>query len=150
MRFQTQKSHCGPAALVNALRCLDEVYEVGEVVQACRTTDDGTDPKNLRLAIRRLGFRDRRILFYNNEDAWHALRQALRNWPVILCVDKEKHWVTAIGKVGKRINIFDPGRWGWNKKEHGILVLSRERLIKRWRTKKGEFYGVVVMSSKSG
>ena len=151
MRFQTKSFRCGPAALVNALKCLGELYEENEVAIPCQTTSKrGTSSQHLMLGIKRLGFKGKRISLYSSQSAWHSLRESLRHWPVILCVDRQQHWVTAIGKIGKRIVLFDPGRYKHNKREHGISILTREELSKRWRGERGDYYGIVITSSKSG
>lgn len=82
MKYQNHASSCGAAALANALRFYGHTVTEEEVQELAVTTGEGTGPKGLRKAIKKLGYRA--VEISSVEDIW---------LPTILCVDDRKHWV---------------------------------------------------------
>lgn len=96
----------------------------------------GTDELGLIKALRALSDERTTISPFetdNRDDAWTWLHGSLsRGRPVILCLDEWNHWVTATGRCGDYITIFDPGLSQRNRAESGHHVLDKSRLMKRW------------------
>lgn len=147
MRFQTKSGTCGPASIVNALRCFGKRIAERRIWPLANTDEDGTDEEGMLNALTSLGYSTSEIKANTNKEAIWELNQALTLFPVILSVLQDKHWVTAIGKICDRYIIADPSRIEKSKQENGIYVMSRRELLKYWRHPNGEpakFYGIVV------
>jgi ABC-type bacteriocin/lantibiotic exporter with double-glycine peptidase domain len=140
MRFQSTQSNCGPASLANALAALGIVRTEDELAVLCKTTGtEGTSTKNLHAAIRAVG---RHPVILNEKRAPVALLW-LESWlregrPVIMCVDSDSHWVTAVGALGSRVLVADPAD------NELVLTYSRGDMLKRWMSDGGRYYAVVV------
>lgn len=139
MRLQSTQANCGPASLLNALVALGISRTEDELATLCKTTGtEGTSPRNLMAAIRALGRSPELI----NEKRMDVAIMFVETWlregrPVILCVDGDTHWVTAVGSMGKRIIIADPAD------NELVLSYSRSDLVDRWGSG-GRYYGIVV------
>jgi len=69
----------------------------------------------------------------SRDEAWLWLHGALIHARVvILCVSKWSHWCLAFSTSGDRVTVFDPQNTINNKKEHGIHILPKEKLMKLW------------------
>jgi ABC-type bacteriocin/lantibiotic exporter with double-glycine peptidase domain len=140
MRLQSTQANCGPASLHNALAALGISRTEDELIALCKTTGtEGTSSKNLMGAVRAVG---RHPLVVNERRAPIALLW-LEAWlregrPVILCVDDNSHWVTAVGALGSRLLVADPAN------NELVLAYDRVGLLERWESEAGRFYGVVV------
>lgn len=148
MRIQIFNYSCASGALRSALNCLhlsSGNFTEAKLMRLCRTNRNGTGEKRLRSAIKKLRLY---CLAWNTADrdkAFEKLFNALRvGWPVILCVDKDEHWLTAIGTIGEEIIVFDPEDTYANLMENGLHILSKPDLLKRWKGIKKKYYGLIV------
>ena len=134
MRYQTTEYNCGPAALQNALKALRKHVTQDKLAELAGTTTDGTDDEGLKRAVVALGFGVDEISCTSQGQAFGRLYGALLvGRPVVLCVDRWSHWVTAIGCIGTRVLLAEPGRYPYSVRENGLYVLDKDRLCKRWR-----------------
>lgn len=140
MRFQSNKSSCGPAALHNALASLGIYRTEDELIKLCKQTTNGTSPKNLVAAIRTLGGQIGEPQTWKNAAEagiglfWHVVEGGR---PVILCVDEIEHWVVCVGRLGKRFAVVD------SADNRLVIYYTPEELCARWGYE-GKFYGIVV------
>lgn len=135
MRYQQLPYSCGAGAVVNALRALGVRVDERRVRSLASTTIDGTDECGVVSAVRALGHSASEFKGTSRNHAWRWLHGALlQGSAVIICVDLWKHWVTCVGLLGDRVILIDPAKVQFNMKENGIHVLSKERLIARWRS----------------
>ncbi len=134
MRYQTTEYNCGPAALQNALKVLKRNVSQDWIADLAGTTTDGTDEHGLQRAILALGFGFDMVEESSPASAWQRLMyHLLVGRPVVLCVDRWGHWITVVGACGWRLLAVDPARYPFVIRENGILVLEKDRLMKRWR-----------------
>ena len=134
MRYQTTDYNCGPAALQNALKALRHHVTQDKLAELAGTTPDGTDDEGLKRAVVALGFGVDEISCVEPRVAFARLYGSLLvGRPVVLCVDRWSHWVTAIGVCGTRVLLAEPGRYPYSLRENGLQVLNKDRLCKRWR-----------------
>lgn len=145
MRYQQNDYSCGPAAIVNALKCFGRHYRERTVQKLCGTTQEGgTDEKSLLTGIRALNWRVTELKATSRPEAFQKLWTVLDDSAALLCVDNDSHWITAIGKIGRRIVIADPKNTVKNRKENGVHVVPAPELIRRWRNAGNEYYGLVI------
>ena len=140
MKFQTDYSHCGAAAMANALRALGLVFGEDAVAAVAGTDGDGTSAVKMKRAARELGAQVRVI----SERNYYAARAQLicsldAGEPAVLIVDKGEHWVTAIGLLGLQVLVFDPAG---EVRDHNSL-LDSEELERAWKVG-GRYYALVV------
>lgn len=147
MKFIEHGFTCGPASIRNALRCLGLRCSEKKIAQLCGTSSyRGTSGRKMIIGLQALGFKVNRINLRDRKKALQNLASALRrSSPVILCVDRDDHWITAIGQLGERVIIFDSGTDPFNLRENGVHVLSPRCLAKRWINNGGIFYGLAVL-----
>lgn len=152
MLYQLDGSHCGPAALHNAYLTLGTRHSQRRLGQLAGTTDDeGTTEHGLQRAILATGgtfdefTTDSQLSAYGW--LWHSLTVGR---PVLLCTERWGHWVTAVGICGKRPLLFDPARYPYNLERNGLLVVGRDKLLKKWRAERRvrgnlpAYYGLAV------
>jgi ABC-type bacteriocin/lantibiotic exporter with double-glycine peptidase domain len=145
MRYQEYSHTCGPSAVVNALKCFGKHYREKTIEKLYGTTEEeGTNEEKLIAGIRALGWQATALELGNGKEAFHNLWLALSSAPVLLCVDSDNHWVTATGKIGRRVIIVDPKNTVANRKENGVHVVSAVELIRRWRNSDNQHYGLVI------
>lgn len=146
MRRQTADHDCGPTAIANALERYGKRFGLSGLRALCGTTDDGSDEDDIKRALLAYGCG----VDEHNGDDWRTayawlLESLVHGRPVILCVDRWGHWITALGACGRDAIIYDPGR-----ETGGTSVLRWKRLRQRWeaarRVRQGapRFYGIAV------
>lgn len=134
MRYQKTDFWCGPAALQNALKALRKHVTQDKCAELAGTDTEGTDDEGLKRAVVALGLGVDEISCVEPSVAFARLYGALLvGRPVVLCVDRWSHWVTAIGVIGTSVLLAEPGRYPYATRENGLLVLDKGRLCKRWR-----------------
>lgn len=139
MRMQDTAANCGPASLSNALAAVGIARSQAECETLCKTSGtDGTSIRGLTGGIKALG----RVPITLNERRFDvALLRLVSHLaggrPAVLCVDKNEHWVAAVGHIGTRILIADPAD------NELVLSLAADELKARWGHG-NRFYGVVV------
>lgn len=143
MRFQSTQASCGPASLRNALLALGIERSEEELSQlsGCTATN-GTPPKGLIRAITQITGAEPGVIYEAREDvAVLRLVEALRvGRPVILCVDRDEHWVVAFGLLGPDVvHVADSA-------DNELVKHYRPRdLASRWRgVGRRPFYGILV------
>lgn len=150
MRYQQLTYSCGAGAVVNALRALGVRVDERRVRPSAGTTPDGTDEIGTIQAVRALGYSASEFTGKSRNHAWRWLHGALlQGSAVIISVDLWQHWVTCIGLLGDRVILIDPAKVQSNMRENGIHVLSKDRLIARWRSSrkaKDNIYQAICVS----
>ncbi len=145
MRFQQNRSSCGPAALSNALEALGIHRTEDELIALSRQTPDGTSPRGIIKAIRSISdsttpLKGLPVRWGKPEDAivglWWNVSEHGR--PTILCVDAFEHWVVCVGKLGKRFSVVD------SADNRLLLHYEPDALLRRWVGPAGGYYGIVV------
>jgi ABC-type bacteriocin/lantibiotic exporter with double-glycine peptidase domain len=145
MRFQSNKSSCGPAALHNALAALGIYRSEDELIALCKQKPDGTSARGLINAIKAIASADsplhgRGVRWRDPEDAvvglWWTIAEQGR--PVVLCVDSFEHWVACTGYLGRRFAVMD------SADNRLAIYYTHEELLKRWVGPAGGYHGVVV------
>jgi hypothetical protein len=99
---------CGPFALKHALLALGVVTDEGELTHAARATVHGADETDLARAAARYGC----VLGAERYHAPGAARAALAGHlrarrPVLLCVDRWRHWIAAVGMEHDAVIVLD-------------------------------------------
>lgn len=147
MRFQSNQSSCGPAALRNALLCHGIIRSEDELAALSgMTPEDGTSARGLAKALAAVAKEHPRIVntsISESRDDVALLKvyfSIQQGHPVILCVDQMEHWVTAFGIMGS--NVFHVADSADNEM---VKHYSSGELLARWRgvTRK-PYFGIVV------
>lgn len=138
MRMQDTQANCGPASLYNGLLALGVASTQADCAAACGTTaTDGTPPKGLLKGAKSFG---RQPLIINEKRATVAILWLMHflshGRPVVLCVDKNEHWVTAVAALGDRVLVADPAD------NELVLSCTTAALAARWG--EGRYYGIVL------
>ncbi len=140
MKFQAKNWSCGPAAVINGLRCLGiKVSEKEARLLAGTTAKDGTDTPGMLLAINRWAKGE------SFDVVGFDAAVELIDPPTIICVHGWKHWVTVIGITGSRFIVADPSTAKRNKAENGIRIMTRVQLKKWWAH--GRTYSGIIVST---
>lgn len=141
MQLQSAPHGCGPAAVVNALEALGLRATQAAVAKLARTDAEGTDEAGMKRALRLLGTRPEEISTQSRAAAWHMLCGALlMGYPLLMTVDRETHWVAAVGLLGGNVLIADSADGGI------IRTLGRRALLERWASggKRPSHYAIAV------
>lgn len=139
MRMQDTEANCGPASLSNALLALGIARSQAECEVLCSATSDGVDERKMRRAIEAVGRAPVAISEKRPAVALLMLERFLDDGrPVLLSVDDESHWVTAVARLGRRFLVADPAD------NELVLSLDTEGLMARWVGLKGRYYGLAV------
>ena len=152
IKFQLKDYYCGPASLQNALLALGRRQSQDRIATIAGTTEaDGTDENGILRTALWAGLAPDQGRFDAGLAAhgwvWSSLTMGR---PVLLCVDRWQHWVTAVGVLGQRVVLFDPARYPHNKARNGVFTLPRAKLLKRWaaaRSVRGKgpvYYGIAL------
>lgn len=136
--MQDTAANCGPASLYNGLFALGIPSSQADCAAACGTTaTDGTPPKGIIKGAKSFG---RQPLIISEKRATVGILWLMHflgaGRPVLLCVDKGEHWVTAIAALGERVLVADPAD------NELVLSYSTAGLAARWG--EGRFYGIVL------
>lgn len=99
--------------------------------------DAGTSHKGILTALRHFGgqygISAAEYESPSKNNAWQWIHGCLLHGRVvILCIDRWSHWVLAIGSCDDRVIVFDPYPSKKNKRENGILTMSKSELMRRW------------------
>jgi ABC-type bacteriocin/lantibiotic exporter with double-glycine peptidase domain len=141
MRFQSNRSACGPAALHNALASLGIDRSEDELIKLAGQTPNGTNATGLIRAAKSIPGADPRPVRWKDEDEagialWYYISE--RGRPLILCVDAFDHWVACTGHLGTRFAVID------SADNALVLYYTHTELIKRWVGPKGGYHGIVL------
>jgi ABC-type bacteriocin/lantibiotic exporter with double-glycine peptidase domain len=151
MRFQSNSSSCGPAALRTALQCHGIRRSEEELEQLTGFTPaEGTPPKGLLKALAAIS-KDHPIvtpaILSESREQVAILRLvfALQNGSAaILVVDNDEHWVCAFGLMGAgtncTIHVHDPAD------VEMVRHVKPGELAEWWRgtSKRAPFYAILV------
>jgi ABC-type bacteriocin/lantibiotic exporter with double-glycine peptidase domain len=135
---------------MNAASALGVYLTRRKIAKYSGTTLDGTSEHGIKNALHNLDFKIKELsgigdygLFLRKIDL--SLK---KNRPIILCVDKNVHWVAIVGTIGQKYIVFDSSYEKKNKKLNGVHILSDEELIKR-AIHNTAYYGIIVMEKKN-
>lgn len=145
MKIQPDKFSCGIYAVMNAALALGYVFSRRKISKYSGTTVDGTSEQGIKNALLNLDFKIKEISGHGDYgDFLRKVNLSLKkSKPVILCVDKNTHWVTVLGKLGDLYVVFDSSYEKKNKALNGVHLLSDEEFLKRaiYNT---SYYGIMV------
>lgn len=152
MRYQTTDYNCGPAALQNACKVLRHSVTQDRLADIAGTTEaEGTDEHGIQRAVLAQGLGFDVVEESQAATAWSKVMwHLLMGRPLVLSVDRWGHWVTAVGFCGGHVLVAEPARYPYVVRENGILVMNKERLLKRWRAarrvagKAPPYYGLAI------
>jgi len=143
VRYQTTQATCAAAAVLNALSALEHVVSEDQVVAASgiKDTTKGMGEREIKRALTSLGYDHGEIYTASESHGWLFLRDALVFYgrPVIMAVDRDKHWVAAVGTLGERVALADGA--------HNDMMVYRPRasLMPRWHSGgRTGYYGIVI------
>ncbi len=142
MKFQATPYSCGPAAVVNAMRCLGVKVKEKEVRQLAGTTKQkGTDTNGILLAVNNWA----QGQAFDAVGFTSALAK-IQGGVAIICVHGWDHWCTIIGRTNQGSYIvFDPWTGRRNRAENGIKILNSDQLRKMWVH--GRTYSGVIVTT---
>lgn len=151
MRMQSTEASCGPTGISNGCKALGlNVSEANVVawidkVKKSNAGAEGTTEELLLRAIteaspKKLRLRAQGLLAYDETLARDALVGALRRGAVLLAVDSDSHWATAIGLTGDRVLVAD------GAEVELVVSYSWEQLDARWRCvgNPNKWFGLVL------
>lgn len=149
MKIQKTKYTCGPASIVNVLKCFGINTKESVVRQYSDTDTCGTEDAGVIKALEHFKFKVLQHEQDNYNKAWKWLRkQVLSGMPAIIAVENWGHYVAIIGVIGNKVVMFDPSYSQNNKKENGVYVLSKIELDLVWKNKYNSLYtGLAVKRS---
>jgi ABC-type bacteriocin/lantibiotic exporter with double-glycine peptidase domain len=153
VKYQSQKSSCGPAALSAALEAIGIERAESEMITLTGCSADGTHDEDMVRALRIVQQSEPAIAarpFQDNADV--AILRLLRalddGHPVIVavCVDRPwDHYAVVVGRLGTgatiRLNVFDAGT------SESFRSMSMSEFMPWWRGPKTErkpYYGIIV------
>ncbi len=145
MRAQQRPYSCGVASIQNALECLGIKRTQGQIRKVCHC--DPVDGTHETEVIRGLLACGAKVDEWADPGKLTSMRwlqtHLLDRGPIILCVDRWEHWVTAIGTLNQTtFLVFDPARGT------GLRVYDWDGLATRWRLGKADggpsYYGLGV------
>lgn len=145
MRFQSNKSSCGPAALHNALTALGLSRTEDELIALTGQRPPGTSARGLVKAIKAVSDETNKLLGecvrWTSLDSaqvglWYYVSE--RGRPVILCVDDFEHWVVCAGHLGTRFAVVD------SADNRMIIYYTASELAERWEGPNGGYHGIIV------
>lgn len=138
MKYQELDYSCGPASIINALRCFGIKKTEKQILKTSNTNSaNGTSEEDMIRVLTGLGFHIKKHEQSNLDKAWRWLRNRLKDGPVIISVNNWQHYVAVIGRIGERVIIFDSG--GPNK-ENGVKIFSKKELKKFWYHRSERLY----------
>lgn len=142
MQLQSGMSNCGASALSNSLQALGWSGCGQEAVaELAGTSADGTNAGGLKRAARKLGAAVGIISTRVGQDAWALLRAALLDGcAAVLSVDRDEHWVSAVGILGGRVLLVDPAM----VVRPMLSASAREDLLRGWRGRRGGYYAITI------
>ncbi len=144
MRFQSNRSSCGPAALANALEALGIKRSEDELIPLTGQTPDGTDARGILKAIKAISTEAAPLrgdsIKVGEGLAWVLawFHIAHEGRPMILCVDEEDHWVAATGHLGDRLVVIDSGG------NDLVFFYDKKGLLDRWKASDGRYYAIIL------
>lgn len=135
MKYQSTSHGCGPAALCNALACLGIDKTEAELARLAGTTKkNGTDEKGLMKAIEALG-----LEWVEMKNSSKFRKALMAGHPVIVIINSNEHWVTLIGRIGRKFVVADPDGSDLKKGEMGVRVVDKNEIKNFYR-----HYGIAV------
>ena len=153
MDLQQHPYSCGAAALRSILYVMGKSVMEKTIRRVAGTTEEGTDEDGLKRAIEHYRLRHRKFEKTNIHEAVKGLKSELRRGnAMLLAVDKQDHWVSVIGILGKKILVFDPANWeGRKKKLRGLRMYKISEFLPRWGYPDDDgftYYGITVLPEK--
>ncbi len=155
MELQQHPYSCGAAALRAILYVMGKNVLEKTIRRVAGTTIEGTDEEGMKKAIEHYKLRHRKFEKHTMPEAIKGLKAELhRGNPMLLAVDKQDHWVSVIGLMGKKILVFDPANWlGRKKKLRGLRVYKISEFMARWAYYDSSddltyYYGITVLPGK--
>lgn len=142
--MQSSQANCGPTALYNAACALGKKLSLEECEKACKTSTDGTSPKQLKAGAMKLGLQVvEELKERDSHIAWLRTRHYLDlGCVLIVVVDADEHWATVVGQIGcgNRLLVAD------SADNELVLSYSAGELLQRWGhpESKKPYYAVVV------
>jgi ABC-type bacteriocin/lantibiotic exporter with double-glycine peptidase domain len=155
MRIQTTDYNCGIFATYNALSVLGSRPSLRKLGKLTNTTaETGTNEFGIMQALIGYGYYPRQFHIKSNIEMKKHLNTYEKfisesgesfpiQWPIIACVDKNKHWVVIAGCIEDRYLILDSNNTLANKAKNGIHSLNFSGLAERWKYN-GVFYGITI------
>lgn len=149
MKFQSQKSSCGPAALSAALQAVGILRTEDELTHLAGTTTDGTEWEGMLKALRTVQKSAPQVVAKPFEDNAEVgilrLLRALDDGYAVVCIAMTEkpwdHYLTVVGRLGRRLCIFDPGS------SDAFSTAEVGEFMGRWRGPKGArkpYAGIIV------
>lgn len=112
-----------PSTHSSVIRTAETLGAWGSYLRYGNLRNIGTSEQKICNALRRYGFQPDVFDSHSLERARRFIDGALkRGYPVILSVDNEDHWATAIGAEGGRYVVADS--WDWHKYPNSIKAVS--------------------------
>lgn len=118
---------CGPHALKHALTMLGVIAAPDRLARLSRLHwTKGTDEADLARAARAYGCTMKLRRFVDVDAARRAMVAALRDGPVLVCVDSWEHWITIVDHSRGRFVALD------SEADPVVIVLEWAQLRERW------------------
>lgn len=145
MRYQERPYSCGASAILNAGRALGAKFSERSLRAVATTEEFGVDEPGMERTIQTTGVLEQEKF---NESDLDMVIEMIRENVVIISTEFETHWETIVGHIGDRFIVANPTKSRRNMKENGVHVLSRSELAKRWRDRKGFYFGIIVRKKR--
>jgi len=142
LRYQSRKSSCGPASLVNALEAIGIERSEDEIGTLAKQDTNGTTPLRMRRAAESIGVEVLNVCEKRQEVAGWLIESQLRSGnPGIIVVDNDEHWVSVVGLLGDTFIVADPAD------NDLLLFYSLQGLLDRWKNPDGKYAGFFLIRS---
>lgn len=152
MKIQKDIHSCGVMAVLNATKALGLNITEAQVRAHTATVEDGTTEHGIKNALERLGLDCQDLKALKGEEFLNVWSKVSSGAAAILSVEDHRHWVTVIGVNGEdkemRVIVFDSWDSKANQAESGVQVCTERQLKRWWKSKTGEYYGIVVKRPK--
>jgi len=149
-KFRVQANHwnCGPAALRHALLCYGQQHAERKLARWAKTDSEGTTELGLNRAALLAGFELRFYTYQTKELATENIRAHINNGrPIIFCVDKWRHWVTAYHTTARHLYLVDSDPFAEELLQRLTWKEARRRIVK-WQDSDDVRFDLCVLYKK--
>lgn len=145
MQFQNDSFSCGIYSCLNAAEILGLKLDVSDIQKFTNTSfKNGTSELGVKRALQQNGIGSFEFHTHSFDDAEKFLDFTEDGFSVIICIDKWDHWVLFLGSTADdKFVIFDSKNTSRNRRNKGVVILSKARFKKLWKFK-DQYFGIVA------
>lgn len=124
IRTQPDKYSCGVYAIINSLLSFGDSRRRNQVEKLTSTTWWGTDEKGIKNALLELGYKVKEYKSRSKQNAWEWTLNNSINYPLILIIDNNTHWVVVSGRIRNKVILIDS--------KEGVSIVGKKEFFHIW------------------